>query len=391
MTARPPGHTDRTGRYITQPAGYEAFVPAAPPYKPPLQIDDDLLTLLSNADRYIGRLDAASDMLPNPDLFVGMYVTKEAVLSSQIEGVTQASLGEVLEHQAKANVGQLPDIAEVMNYVAAMNYGLERLGELPLSNRLLREIHERLLRGVRGGEMLPGQFRTTQNWIGPPGSTIETASFVPPPPTEMNDAINALEYYMHDTTRAPLLIKAGLIHSQFETIHPFLDGNGRMGRLLVVFYLCQQGILKKPLLYLSAFFNEFKDEYYARLQAVRDSGDVEGWMRFFLTGLWRVAEAAARTAHEILTMRENHRQAIQESLAGAVNGLELLDTLLRFPFITVNEAASKLEVSYPTANNLVTSLVTLRILEEVTGQERNRRFRYTPYLNLMDTAVEIKP
>jgi Fic family protein len=385
------GYQGRTGNYVKQASGYTAFVPANLPYEPPLRMDSELLYLLSNADQCVGRLDAASDMLPNPGLFVGMYVMKEAVLSSQIEGVTQASLAEVLEYEARGNGKHVrSDIAEVINYVDAMNYGLERVETLPLSNRLTREIHQRLLKGVRREDKQPGEFRKIQNWIGAPGSTLKTAEFVPPPPAEMTAAMNALESYMNDDEEpVPVLIKAGLIHSQIETIHPFLDGNGRMGRLLVVFLLCRKRVLKRPLLYLSAFFNTRREEYYWHLQSVRDNGNAEGWMKFFLTAVWKVAEAAASTVHDILGLREQQRLMIQQSLAGSVKGVELLDHLFKMPYMSVNSAAKVLEVSYPTANNLISSLVNEGILEEVTGQGRNRRFRFSSYLRLMDRELEI--
>ena len=389
MAATENNDEGRTGYYTRQPGGYRAFVPVALPYDPPVRIDGELLRLLSRADQAIGRLDAASDMLPNPDLFVEMYVTKEAVLSSKIEGVTQASLGEVLEHEARrGRRGVRADIDEVWNYVEAMNYGLDRVEGLPLSGRLIREIHSLLLRDVRGEDKLPGQFRTTQNWVGPPGCDLGTSTFVPPPPHLVMQAIGELEHYIHDDTHTPVLLRAGLIHCQFETIHPFLDGNGRIGRLLVVFYLCQKGVLKRPLLYLSAFFETHKDEYYERLQAVRDHGDVEGWLKFFLTATWKVSEAAAETAREILRMRESHRSGIQAMLSGSVKGVELLDYLFATPYTTVSRAANSLDVSYPTANNLVDSFVRVGILDEVTGQDRNRIFAYTPYLELMDEGLE---
>ena len=386
------GNPGRTGSYLRQPGGFSSFVPTKLPYDPPLALDEETLYLLSVADQAIGRLDAAAGILPNPELFVGMYVAKEAVLSSQIEGVTQASLAEVLEYNARGESRRgRRDIDEVGNYVTAMNYGLERVNALPLSARLLREIHSLLLRQVRGDDMRPGEFRTTQNWIGAPGATLATATFVPPPPGEMMEAIGDLERYMHDDTPVPVLIKTGLIHCQFETIHPFLDGNGRMGRLLAVFYLCNRGVLRRPLLYLSQFFQANKDEYYQRLQAVRDFADVEGWVKFFLTATWKVSEAAASTAHSILLLRETHRNLIQDSpSASSPRALDLLDNLFKAPYMTVTGVAGEMEVSYPTANSLVSSLVRLGILEEVTGRGRNRIFRYTPYLDLMDRGLDVE-
>jgi Fic family protein len=376
----------RAGQYVTQVGGYRAFIPSPLPPDPPLKIDDELLNVLSKADQALGRLDASADMLPNPDLFVSMYVRKEAVLSSQIEG-TQASLTDVLEYEvSQIRKGVSPDIDEVVNYIKAMNYGLERLKALPLSNRLTREIHRQLLSGVRGEEKSPGEFRKSQNWIG--GRNPTEALYVPPPPYEMEQALGDLEKYIHSDSPMPVLMKTGFIHSQFETIHPFLDGNGRMGRLLITFFLCQQGVLKRPLLYLSAYFKQHRDEYYNRLQAVRDTGDWEQWLKFFLTAIWRVSQEASATAQQILALRENHRQMIQELTPGSSKGLELLDELYLHPYTTVDMTATDLKVSYPTANTLIGELVFLGILTEITGRQRNRVFVYEQYLDLLKKGTE---
>src|SRR5262245_20807423 len=242
----------RAGRYVKQIEGYRAFIPAPLPPDPPLVMDTELIRLLSEADRSLGRLDGVTSVLPNPDLFVAMYVRKEAVLSSQIEG-TQSTLEDVLQFEVDATGVELPkDVEEVVNYVRAMNQGLRRLQQLPLSLRLIREIHATLLENARGSHRTPGEFRRTQNWIGPAGCTLETATFVPPPVREMHVALDNLEKFLHDTS-LPLLIQCGLAHAQFETIHPFLDGNGRVGRLLITFMLVQRGVLERPLLYLSQY------------------------------------------------------------------------------------------------------------------------------------------
>ncbi len=383
--------TSRAGRYIRQIGGYRAFVPKPLPPSPPLHVDDELLGLLSRADQALGRLDASAAMLPNPDLFVRMYVRKEAVLSSQIEG-TQASLTDVLEYEASvARRRRRSDASEVVNYVKAMNFGLERLGQLPLSNRLIREIHAQLIQGVRGQHSSPGEFRSTQNWIGPPGCDLSTAAFVPPTPHEMQLAMGELEGFIQkEDSNVPSLIKIGLIHSQFETIHPFLDGNGRMGRLLITFFLCQQGVLKRPLLYLSAYFKEQREQYYGLLQAVRDSGAWEQWLKFFLTAAWHVSRDASETARRIIRMREQHRQAIQAGVPGSVKGVELLDHLFEHPYITVGQAAGIVNISQPTANNLVRRLSDLGILREITGQRRGRIFKYEPYLELLEAGIQAR-
>lgn len=381
---------DRAGVFVTQPQAYRAFIPAPLPPEPPIQVDDETLELLSKADRAMGRLDGSTETLPNPELFVYMYVRKEAVLSSQIEG-TQASLMDVLEYESQAlEPGNPRDIEEVVNYVAAMNHGLERLDQLPVSLRLIREIHQRLMQGVRGSERNPGEFRRTQNWIGPPGCTLNTATFVPPPPHEMEQSLDNLEKFIHSAAYMPVLIKVGLAHAQFETIHPFLDGNGRMGRLLITFLLCERGILKRPLLYLSYFFKRHRAEYYDRLQAIRISGHWEEWIKFFLRGVHEVAHEATVTARKVVVMREHHRKQITDSLgrrAGA--GLALLETLYFKPFVTVATVEQITNLSYPNANILTKQLEDLGILSEVTGQKRNRRFGYMPYLALFrDHEVE---
>ena len=297
----------RAGRYIAQPTGYRAFSPAPLPPQPPVRLEGELQGLLSKADRALGRLDGSIQTLPNPDLFVFMYVRKEAVLSSQIEG-TQSSLQDLLAAEAHILSPGLPrDVDEVVNYVNAMNYGLARLAELPVSVRLIREIHQRLLQGVRGARLTPGELRRTQNWIGPGGCGLNEATFVPPPPHQVPEALGALETFLHAESDIPALVQIGLAHAQFETIHPFLDGNGRVGRLLISFLLCQREILVKPVLYLSHYFTRHRAEYYERLQAIRDTGDWEGWLAFFLRGVASVSLEATDTARRILALREDLR------------------------------------------------------------------------------------
>lgn len=272
----PTDHPHRAGRWLQQSTGYRAFVPAPLPPEPPLQLDGPLQALLSQADRDLGRLDALATLLPNPDLFVAMYVRHEAVLSSQIEG-TQSTLEDVLAFESDATLDTTPkDVEEVVNYVRAMNYGLARLAELPLSLRLLREIHAELMRGVRGGDKSPGEFRTSQNWIGGANSTLRTASFIPPPTHELMPALGQLERFLHESrNQLPLLVRCALAHAQFETIHPFLDGNGRVGRLLITLMLCAEGALQRPLLYLSLYLKTHRAEYYDRLTAIRSQGHWE--------------------------------------------------------------------------------------------------------------------
>ena len=372
----------RAGQYIKQPTGYRAFIPNSLPPEPPLRWDDEMLSLLSQADQSLGRLDGVGDRLPNPDMFVTMYVRKEAVLSSQIEG-TQASLEDVLEYEVNTRRRLPADVAETYNYVEALNAGLARLNELPLCNRLFREIHGILMQGVRGQEKSPGEFRTSQNWIGPPGSSLSTATYVPPPPYEMTQAMGNLELYLNAAAPASLLIKAGLAHGQFEMIHPFLDGNGRLGRLLITFLLCQQKVLARPLLYLSAYFKEYQDEYYARFYAISSDGDWEGWLKYFLKGVGQVSQEAAETARKIIAMREEHRQRVIDQVRGRQNGLALLDDLYETPMVSVNYIRDRLGVSYGTANNLANDLAQVGILEEITAGVRNKVFAYRSYLKVL--------
>lgn len=375
----------RTGQYVKQVEGYRAFIPAPLPPNPPIVMDTELWRLLSDADRALGRLDGAASTLPNPDLFVAMYVRQEAVLSSQIEG-TQSTLEDVLQFEINVNGQEHPkDVAEVVNYIHAMNYGLERLREFPLCLRLVREIHTKLLEGVRGCDRTPGEFRTSQNWIGPQGCSIATASFVPPPITEMHQALNDLEKFLHDTTSFPVLIQCGLAHAQFETIHPFLDGNGRIGRLLITFLLCHRNILQRPLLYLSHYLKAHRTEYYDRLTAIRTDGDWEGWLKFFLRGIYEVSQSATTTARSILELREEHRLAIGQQISGSNYSLRLLDLLFAQPIVNVRVVENYLQCTYVTASKIVEQFRDLGLLREITGWQRNRLYRYEPYLALFDS------
>jgi len=369
----------QAGRYSQQTSGYRAFIPAPLPPDPPLAYSGELLALLSNADRDIGRLDALATLLPNPDLFVAMYVRHEAVLSSQIEG-TQSTLEDVLAFEADAVRDDTPkDVAEVVNCVRAMNHGLARLADLPLSLRLLREVHGELMQGVRGGDKSPGEFRVSQNWIGGQGCTLRDAAFVPPPPHALMAALGDLEMFLHSArSSVPLLVRCGLAHAQFETIHPFLDGNGRVGRLLITLMLCEEGALTRPLLYLSLYLKANRAEYYDRLTAIRQHGHWEPWLAFFLRGVSSTARAATRTAQEIVALRDSHRAAV----ARHARALALLDALLRQPTVSVSRVAQLVACTFPTAAKLVQDFAQRGWLHEVTGYGRNRLWRYQPYLDL---------
>jgi Fic family protein len=374
-------NASRAGTFRRQERGYEAFIPAPLPPDPPLAIEPDLLAVLSAADQALGRLDGVIQTVPNPELFVAMYVRREAVLSSQIEG-TQSTLDDLLAAELEPAAPGLPDdVEEVVNYVRAMNYGLDRLSSLPLSKRLIREIHAELLRSGRGAHRKPGEFRRDQNWIGPEDAPIERATFVPPPVPDMHSALDDFERFLHGKDQLPVLIHVGLAHAQFETIHPFVDGNGRVGRLLITFMLVHRGVLHRPLLYLSHYLKQNRIEYYDRLTAIRRRGDWEGWIEFFLRGVSDTATEATETARAILELRERHRQVVQ-ARAG-LNGVRLLDLLFDRPLVNVNLVRDRLEVSFATANNLVGQFEESGLLREITGGRRRRVFRYDSYLALL--------
>ena len=374
---------------MRQPTGYRAFSPAPLPPEPPIDFSDGLQALLEQAVLALGRLDGAVQILPNPELFVFMYVRKEAVLSSQIEG-TQSSLQNLLAAEARLNDPDAPaDVSEVLNYVRAMQHGLTRLADLPVSIRLIREIHQVLMDGVRGGTLAPGELRSSQNWIGPGGSTLLDAVFVPPPPMEVPQALSDLERFLHSNTRLPVLVQVALAHAQFETIHPFLDGNGRVGRLLITFLLVERRLQQRPVLYLSHFFKRHRAEYYDRLQSVRDEGDWEGWLAFFLKGVAEVGEEATKTAAAILQMREEYRRAISREMGRASgNGHAVMDRLFDHPVINVATVRDWLNCTSAAANTLVGRLEKLGVLREVTGYSRNRRFRFDPYFRLFEEPAD---
>jgi Fic family protein len=375
--------------YRRQPTGYWAFIPCS--LQPTPNVDlASLEPLLSNANLALGKLDGIGAIVPNPELFVQMYGRKEAVLSSQIEG-TQASLSDVLEEESDIPVEATErpsDVREVLNYVSSLNKGLARLTDLPLSLRLIREIHEELMSGVRGRDKTPGEFRRTQNWIGPEGSTLNDAVFVPPPAPEMLESLADLERFVRADDNLPVLLRAGIAHAQFETIHPFLDGNGRLGRLLITFMLSERGVLSRPLLYLSFFFKQRKQEYYSRLMAVREEGDWEGWLQFFLTGVQSVSVQAASTARRVLDLQALERQRISIAFPNKANAARFLEMIYVKPTVTAKSVSRHLEVSIPTANTLVSEFARLKILDEVTGRERDRVFRHTAYYRVLTPPAE---
>lgn len=380
--------SNRSGIIKHNITGYDSFIPKELPPNPPIQIDNEMQMLLSEADRKLGRLDGITQVLPNPELFVAMYVNKEAVLSTQIEG-TQASLADLLiDSPSQSSVDYSPDgISEVVNYVSALKWGLKNLERLPLSLRLIREIHSQLLKDVRGFNKYPGEFRTSQNWIGPAGCTLTTAVFVPPEPDEMGPALYKLEDFIHNQSNIPALIKIALIHAQFEAIHPFLDGNGRMGRLLITFWLCEQKILSQPLLYLSYFFKLNRSEYYEKLMDVRLNGDWESWIKFFLKGVAFVADEAISTAKEILQLRERCLSKIANQ---NTNFIKLLDRLFEDPVITKKEVAEFLDIATGTAVSIVDSFCNMDILKDTTPEkQRYKKYIFGEYFELLRHGTDI--
>jgi Fic family protein len=358
-----------SGKVIRTLEGYWAFVPNRLP--PPIEYDPETVGLLSEADRGLGNLAGIGQLLPNPHLLISPYIRREAVLSSRIEG-TQASLSDLFYFEAaEEEPPRAPDVREVQNYVRAMEYGLERLNKLPLSLRLVREIHARLMHGVRGEEKRPGEFRQIQNWIGRPGCSLAEATFVPPPVPEMIQALGEWEKFLHEAKGIPPLIQCALMHYQFEVIHPFVDGNGRVGRLLITFFLCERGHLPQPLLYLSAFFERYRDEYYARLLEVSRAGDWMGWIRFFLRGLAAQASDALTNSQRILALQQRYRQELHKRKASTTT-LAVVDELFRNPYVTTTRLAERLGLSFPTVQTAIDRLVHAKILREVTGRQRNR-------------------
>ena len=382
----------RAGRTVPQATGYLAYVPAPLPPDPPVQLNAEGVDLLSRADQALGKLEGISTLLPNPDLFVGMYVRKEALLSSQIEGI-ESTLDEVIrfeEGDEPAEGKRLHDTAEVVNHVRALNHGIRRLSELPLSLRLIREIHAELMRGVRGEGRTPGEFRETQNWIGPRGANLSTASFVPPPVPDMNAALDNIEKFLHERRehperpQYPVILECALVHAQFETIHPFLDGNGRLGRLLVALLLHERRILLRPLLYLSLYLKGNRLEYYDRLTAVRKNGDWEGWARFFLKGVEQTALEAVETARKVIAFRE---QAIRTAGSLGANEVKLVEFLFGHPLTDIQTVGKHLGVVYNTAAALIRRLERADLVKEATGRRRSRVYRFFAYLDLFEVPV----
>jgi Fic family protein len=379
---------------LTSSVGEEvrAFVPDPLPPTPDLELTSEDHDLIEQANRALGRLDGVTTLLPDTQLFLYLYVRKEAVLSSQIEG-TQSSLSDLLLYESDEVPGvPMDDVVEVSNYVAALNHGLSRLDEsFPLSLRLLREIHGILLREGRGSEKEPGEFRRSQNWIG--GTRPGNATYVPPPPNKVMQCMGALEKFLHDDpVRMPTLLKAGLAHVQFETIHPFLDGNGRVGRLLITLLLCEEGALTKPILYLSLYFKTHRQQYYELLQQVRDDGAWNEWLRFFFRGVRETSNQAVEAARSILELFDEDRRTIRDNLGRAAgSALRVHEHLQENPVVTTRRAAEEMSLSRPTITSALDNLQDLGIVREMTGKERYRVYAYDDYLDILDEGTEPLP
>lgn len=374
---------NRSGKYVSNMTGeaeYRSFRPSNLPPEPALEIDEELLRLLVEANRRLAQLDTASQLIPNTELFVSMYVRKEALMSSQIEG-TQCTLEDVLDPELDENANA--DVGDVINYVKATQFALERLASLPICNRFLRETHAVLMDGVRGQEKNPGEFRRSQNWIGPAGSTLKDARYIPPNVEDMEVAMSELEKYMNANPVYDPLIQAALIHYQFETIHPFLDGNGRIGRLLILLYLMENKLLAKPVIYVSYFLKKNQIEYYDRISEVRRSGNYEQWVRFFLEAVSSAATDAVESIEHLSKLHDQNIAKLPKSNRSKDNIRILFDYLEQHPIIDIKRTATALGVSYNTISSAVKKLIEIGILKETTNAARNRVFAYASYLAIL--------
>lgn len=374
---------NRAGSYITNMTGeaaYRSFCPSPLPPNPPLELDDDCQQLLINANIELAKLNASANLIPSAELFVSMYVRKEALLTSQIEG-TQCTLDDILDPNADENTNL--EVGDVINYINASQYAISRLNDLPLCNRLLRETHKQLMRGVRGEDKNPGEFRRSQNWIGPHGCALKDARFVPPNVIDMIEAMSDLEKYINGDSDLDVLVRAALIHYQFETIHPFLDGNGRIGRLLILLYLMEQGLLEKPILYVSYFLKKNQIEYYDRISEVRRSGNYEQWIRFFLEAVCAASKDALESIYELTKLHDKNLALLPSSRRVKDHVRRLFNYVEQHPIIDIKKTAEALDISFNTAASAVRKLTDLNILCETTNGARNRVFAYQAYLDIL--------
>ena len=379
--------TGPAGRWVKTLEGYRAFHPN--PLPPPLGWTEVLAVALANASTLVGKLAGEGRRLPNPHILIRPFIRREAVFSSRIEG-TQSTLGELLAAEAGAAVERSPDdLREVGNYVVALEYGIERLNTLPLSLRLVRELHEKLMTGVRGQHATPGEFRRSQNWIGPPGATLAQATYVPPPPDSLGEHLSAWEKFLHDQMLPPL-IHAALAHYQFEAIHPFLDGNGRVGRLLITIELCERNVLPAPFLYLSAFFDATRDDYYGALRGITESGDWGGWLQYFLNGVARQAEDALNRAERTNRLLEKWRYKLSSDTHAKV-ALQIVDLLGANPFLTPRGAQQRLDLAYNTVMRAIRQLEKQGMVKEVSGGKRDRVYCAKQLLQIFEEPPQLKP
>jgi len=374
---------NRAGTYVdnlTGEATYQSFKPNPLPPMPGIEMDEEVVKLLVDANKQLAKLDTASQLISNADLFISMYVRKEALISSQIEG-TQCTLDDVLDPEVEANANL--DVSDVINYVKATQYALRRLERIPLCCRLIREIHEVLMENVRGQDKTPGEFRHSQNWIGPANCSLKDARYIPPNVEDMQNAMSDLEKYINENTDYDPLIRVALIHYQFETIHPFLDGNGRIGRLLILLYLMEQGLLAKPVIYISYFLKKNQIEYYDRISEVRRSGNFEQWIRFFLEAVSKAASDSLEAISQLSDLHDKNVEKLPKTSRSKDNLRAVFDYIEQYPIIDIKRTAKELEISYNTVATAVKKLVELGILQETTNTARNRVFAYEEYLEIL--------
>jgi len=374
---------NRAGTYVdnlTGEATYQSFKPNPLPPMPGIKMDEEVVKLLVDANKQLAKLDTASQLISNADLFISMYVRKEALISSQIEG-TQCTLDDVLDPEVEANANL--DVSDVINYVKATQYALRRLERIPLCCRLIREIHEVLMENVRGQDKTPGEFRHSQNWIGPANCSLKDARYIPPNVEDMQNAMSDLEKYINENTDYDPLIRVALIHYQFETIHPFLDGNGRIGRLLILLYLMEQGLLAKPVIYISYFLKKNQIEYYDRISEVRRSGNFEQWIRFFLEAVSKAASDSLEAISQLSDLHDKNVEKLPKTSRSKDNLRAVFDYIEQYPIIDIKRTAKELEISYNTVATAVKKLVELGILQETTNTARNRVFAYEEYLEIL--------